>query len=210
MFIPDYLRRNLVSKLIEKWFHHRGLAIAFGNAEDGRGTPGPNKIYINLCRNQSWKTAQSDGDFAWWLAQTTRFWDRISISKFHSKCEALAWLFLGSHYPERYSICNNTECCYNNSVAISDKQLLGIILRLSLEDRVSAVEMIIYKASEFGVCTNLGYALLHFFVFPAKEYEVDLILSAIFREIVQSLRACNLLTNMARDVKTRRWKVPAF
>lgn len=56
--------------------------------------------------------------------------------------------------------------------------------------------MIIYRASEFGICRNLRSALLYFFAFTAKDNEINVILSVIFREVDQSSSAHNLLRSM--------------
>lgn len=54
---------------------------------------------------------------------------------------------------------------------------------------------------------NLGSALLYFFAFAGMNNEIDVILSVIFREVVQSSSVRNLLTSMARNVEGMKWKI---
>jgi hypothetical protein len=209
IFIPEYLRRDLVSELIDKWFEHRGKAIAFGNRTCARGIPSADEIFTRLFESQLWNETETPADFGWWLAKSRICLDKISITNFASKREAVAWVLLGSHYSKGGFGFSINRCCSSYSTTRFDKKLLDVVLDLSLEDRVSTVKMIIYRASEFGVCTNLGAALLYFFAFRAKDHEMDVILSVIFREVVQSSRVRNLLGGMARSVKEGKWDIPA-
>ena len=163
IYIPGYLRRNLVSELIDKWFDHQGDAIAFGNEAHADGIPSADKVLSSLFKSQQWNETENPADFGWWLAQSRICLNKHFVSNFASKREAVAWILLGSHYSEYdFAMPNKTQCCSKYTRTPFDKKLFGIISGLSLEDRVSTVKMIIYKASEFGVCSNLGAALTLF------------------------------------------------
>ena len=200
IFIPLWYRRTLVGELINRWFEHQALGTAFENR--GSGLPLSDAIFDYLFSNEEWKKTHDISDIGW-LVETGVSFDTSSMIGWSSKVDTLVWLLLGLHdYNFVWDASN--ECCPRISGEVDSKDILNFMADFSLEDKLNAVIMIIRKASEFGVCKHIGGGFLRFFVFPAKDHDVDVIVSAIFREVIQSSRAHNLLTGMDREIRFRK------
>jgi hypothetical protein len=161
--------------------------------------------FLALFELPGWMQLWTPSEFGWWYAIGLSQYGPACVQTliedtFENKKTALLWLFLGAHcwfhdhdsWP--LSRCRKDElaadglnwvCCDPKSFHLEEEYLKDQIAALSREDRVWLVEQIVRRASEFGVCKDLGANVFNYFVVRDLE-ETDIMFSKLLEEVTQT------------------------
>ena len=114
---------------------------------------------------------------------------------FKSKRCSLVWLFLGSHKSldlktSREDVIEHEisydHCCpVVTYVGFEREYLTNFVASTPRHDRIWAMEQIIRRAPEFGVCRNLGVNIFDYFVLHDLNYD-DAMMCILLEEIIAS------------------------
>lgn len=133
------------------------------------------QVFQTLFDLPGWLEMWTPSELGWWFGFGLTQWPEITKElikmNFKTKHDALIWLFLGAHHwfhSTDFSRFDNDGsdnfCCFRKSYGCERKFVVELISSILLKDRIWAVQKIIRRAPEFGVCRELGANLFNYFV----------------------------------------------
>jgi hypothetical protein len=154
------------------------------------------KAFQALFEFEGWMEMWTPAELGWWFAFGLTQWpemtQRLINMSFKNKYEALIWLFLGAHHwfhaiqLDRWdSDGRDNFCCTTESHGCERKFIMELISSASFQDRIWIVRQIVRRASQFGVCKELGANIFNYFVIHDLS-QADIIFSILLDEICDS------------------------
>lgn len=160
----------------------------------------PEETFKALFELPGWLELWNESELGWWYFLA--LWqygpacvDSYIEQTFKSKRCSLVWLFLGSHKSldlktSREDVIEHEisydHCCpVVTYVGFEREYLTNFVASTPRHDRIWAMEQIIRRAPEFGVCRNLGVNIFDYFVLHDLNYD-DAMMCILLEEIIAS------------------------
>jgi hypothetical protein len=147
-----------------------------------------------------WMEMWNESELGWWYSLALwqygpAYVDTYIGQTFKNKRYSLVWLFLGSHKwlhleSTREEVIDHEisydSCCPTVTyVGFEREYLINLVASTPRHDRIWAMEQIIRRAPEFGVCRNLGFNIFEYFVLHNLN-DVDDMMCILLEEVIAS------------------------
>jgi hypothetical protein len=154
------------------------------------------QVFLTLFNLPGWLEMWTPSELGWWFGFGLTQWPdttkELIKMNFETKSDALIWLFLGAHHwfhstdPSRFdSDGSDNFCCTNESYGCERKFIVELISSILPNDRIWAIQKIIRRAPEFGVCRELGANIFNYFVIHDLT-QADKVFSTLLNEMCGS------------------------